>query len=106
MSISVISGLVWKEVIVSTLWSLYYLDNTEDTDRLVKKIQNDKTINFASAMSFLVFILLYTACMWSVFTARIELWNKWGIIFFAYPIIFAWIISFVVYNILKVIFIH
>ncbi len=98
MSISIISGLVWKEVIVSTLWSLYYLDNTDDTDRLVKKMQNDKSISFSSAMSYLVFILLYTACMWAVFTARLELGNKWWAIFFAYPIIFAWIISFFVYN--------
>ena len=101
MSISVISGLVWKEIIVSTLWSLYYLDDTSDTDRLVKKIQNDKTINYKNAISFLIFILLYTSCIWSVFTARAELWNKWGAIFFVYPIIFAWIISFLVYNILK-----
>jgi ferrous iron transport protein B len=104
MSIAVISWLVWKEVIVSTLGSLYYLDNTEDTHRLVEKMKNDNTINFASAMSFLVFILLYTACMWSVFTARIELGNKWGTIFFIYPLIFAWIISFIVYNGINFIF--
>ena len=101
MSISIISGLVWKEVIVSTLGSLYYLDDTASTDRLVKKMQNDKTIDFASAMSFLVFILLYTACMWAVFTAKLELWNKWWAIFFTYPIIFAWIISFIIYNVFK-----
>jgi len=98
MSISIISGLVGKEIIVSTLWSLYYLDNTDDTNRLVKKIKNDDTINFATAMSYLIFILLYTACMWAVFTARIELWNKWWLIFFVYPIVFAWIISFIIYN--------
>jgi ferrous iron transport protein B len=98
MSISVISWLVWKEIIVSTLWSLYYLDDSSDTDRLVKKIQNDKTINYKNAISFLLFILLYTACMWAVFTARTELWNKWGFIFFIYPILFAWIMSFIVYN--------
>ena len=97
MSISVISWLVGKEVIVSTLWSLYYLDDTEHKDRLVKKLQQDKTINFASAMSFLVFILLYTACLWSVFTARAELGNKRAIVFFIYPIIFAWIVAFIVY---------
>ncbi len=98
MSISVISGLVGKEIIVSTLWSLYYLDDTSDTNRLVKKIQNDKTINYKNAISFLLFILLYTACMWAVFTAKAELWNKWWVIFFAYPIIFAWIVSFIVYQ--------
>ncbi len=101
MSISVISGLVWKEVIVSTLWSLYYLNDSSDNSRLVKKIRDDKSINFSNAISFLVFILLYTACMGAVFTARAEIWNKWWFIFFVYPIIFAWIISFVVYNILK-----
>jgi len=104
MSISVISGLVGKEIIVSTLWSLYYLDDTEDTNRLVKKIQSDDTISFASAMSYLVFILLYTACIWAVFTARWELWNKWWMIFFAYPIIFAWIISFIVFQCLSLLF--
>jgi ferrous iron transport protein B len=101
MSISVISGFVWKEVIVSTLWSLYYLEDSDSTDRLVKKMQSDNTINFASAMSFLVFILLYTACMWAVFTAKLEIWNKWAFIFFLYPIIFAWSISFFVLNILN-----
>ncbi len=103
MSISIISWLVWKEIIVSTLWSLYYLDDTSDTDRLVKKIQNDKTINYKNAMSFLLFILLYTSCMWSVFTARAELGNKWWFIFFMYPIFFAWTMSFMLYNILKLI---
>jgi len=98
MSISVLSGLVWKEIIVSTLWSLYYLDDNTDEDRLVKKIQNDESINYKNAMSFLLFILLYTACMWSVFTARAELWNKWWAIFFAYPIVFAWIMSFILYS--------
>jgi len=105
MSISIISGLVGKEIIVSTLWSLYYLDNTDDTNRLVKKIKNDDTINFATAMSYLIFILLYTACMWAVFTARNELWNKWWLIFFIYPIVFAWIISFLVFNILSLLII-
>ena len=99
MSISIISWLVWKEVIVSTLWSLYYLDDTSNTTRLVKKIQDDKTINIANAISFLIFILLYTPCMGSIFTTKIELWNKWAFIFFIYPIIFAWIISFIFYNI-------
>jgi len=104
MSISVISGFVGKEVIVSTLWSLYYLDDTENTDRLVEKMREDKTISFASAMSFLVFILLYTACMGSVFTAKLEIWNKWAFIFFIYPLIFAWIISFIVFQCLSLLF--
>ncbi len=101
MSISLISWLAWKEIIVSTLWSLYYLSDSNDKSRLIHKIKNDPTINFASAMSFLVFILLYTACMWAVFTARAELWNFWWFVFFLYPVIIAWIISFIIYSILN-----
>ncbi len=100
MSISVFSWLIWKEVIVSTMWSLYYLSDTEDNSRLIEKIQKDSTITIASAMSFLIFVLLYTACMWAVFTARWELWNYWGLIFFVYPILVAWIVSFLVYRLL------
>ncbi len=101
MSISLIAGLAWKEIIVSTLGSLYYLWDTTNDSRLIHKIQQDSSIDFASAMSYLVFILLYTSCMWAVFTARSELWNYWGVVFFFYPIIIAWIMSFGVYNILN-----
>ena len=97
MSISVISWIVAKEITVSTLWSLYYIEDW-DTDWLIQKVRNDKSVTFLSAISFLVFILLYTPCIWSVFAARRELWNKWWVIFFFYPFIFAWIISFIIYN--------
>ena len=100
MSISVISWLVWKEVIVSTLWSLYYLDNTSNNDRLIEKIKKDTSINYKNIISYLLFILLYTPCLWAVFTARATLWNKLWFMFFIYPAIFAWIVSFIVFNIL------
>jgi ferrous iron transport protein B len=102
MSISAISGLVAKEITVSTLWSLYYIQDW-DTDWLIQKVKNDKSVNVFSAISFLIFILLYTPCIWSIFAAKRELWNKWWIIFFFYPLIFAWIISFIVYNGLQII---
>jgi ferrous iron transport protein B len=102
MSISAISGLVAKEITVSTLGSLYYIQDW-DTKWLINKVKHDESVDIFSAISFLIFILLYTPCIWSIFAAKRELWNKWWAIFFIYPLIFAWIISFIVYNSLKVI---
>ena len=103
MSISAISWLVAKEVTVSTLGSLYYISDW-DTKWLINKVKNDKTVTFASAISFLLFILLYTPCIGSIVAARAELWKKWWTIFFLYPLILAWIISFIFYNIFIILF--
>jgi ferrous iron transport protein B len=97
MSISAISGLVAKEITVSTLGALYYIQDW-DTKWLINKIRNDGSVNMFSAISFLIFILLYTPCIWAIFAAKRELWNKWWIFFFFYPLIFAWIFSFLVYR--------
>lgn len=103
MSISVISWLIWKEITVSTLWSLYYIQDWE-TEWLINKISWDKSITFFSAISFLLFILIYSPCVWSILTARKELWNVWWFIFFIYPLIFAWLVSFFVFNLLNYLF--
>lgn len=103
MSISVLSWFIWKEITVSTLGSLYYLQEWDNT-WLMEKIKSDKSINFISAISFIIFILLYTPCIWAIITARKELWNLWWSVFFAYPIIFAWLSSFIIFNILNLIF--
>lgn len=96
MSISAISWIVWKEIIVSTMWSLYYLQDW-DTEGLIKKIRNDKVSVF-SAISFILFVLLYTPCIWALITARKELWNYWWAIFAIYPLVLAWLISFSFYQ--------
>ena len=103
MSISVISWLIWKEITVSTLWSLYYIQDWE-TEWLINKIKGDSDVTFFSAISFLLFILIYSPCVWAIFTARKMLWNMWGFIFFAYPLVFAWIVSYSAYNLLNYLF--
>jgi len=100
MSMSILPGLIWKEIVVSTLASLYYINDSEDSNKLIDKIKNDETITFAGAMAFLVFILVYTSCVGSIITAFRQVGKKWGLIFMFYPIVLAYILSFVVYNIL------
>lgn len=98
MSISVVSGLIGKEIVVSTLGSLYYLQD-DDTQGLAEKIAKDESITLLSTISFLLFTLLYTPCVWAIVTVRRELGNLWAFIFFLYPILFAWIVSFAVFQI-------
>ncbi len=97
MSISVVSWFMAKEITVSTLGSIYYIKDS-DTDWLINKIKADKSISIFSAISFIIFVLLYTPCVSAIVTARRELWNLWGTVFFVYPLIFAWLISFIFYQ--------
>jgi len=100
MSLSVIWWLAWKEITVSTISSLYYIKD-DNYESLKTKLLSDDSITFASIVSFLVFILLYTPCILAVVTAKNELWYKLWFLFFIYPIIVAWLISYIIYNILK-----
>ncbi|MEZ0323836.1 MAG: ferrous iron transport protein B [Hydrogenothermaceae bacterium] len=57
----------------------------------------------ASAYSFLVFLLLYTPCLATVFAIRQELGsNKWMIISVFINFVTAYIVSFTIYNLLKI----
>lgn len=103
MSISVISWIIWKEITVSTLWSLYYLQDW-DNEWLIKKIKEDSSVTIFSALSFLLFMLLYTPCIWAIVTAKNELWKMWWLIFFIYPCVLAWMVSFIVYQSLVFVF--
>lgn len=104
MSIAIFPWLIWKEIIVSTLGSLYYIDDVSDNSSLIKKIRQDKTITLPWVISFMLFILIYTSCIGSVITAWRVLWPKWWIVFFLYPILLAYIVSFIAYRMLVNIF--
>lgn len=103
MSIAAISWFIWKEITVSTIWALYYIKE-EDENWLIDKIKNDKSIDYISAISFILFILLYTPCIWATITATKILGKFWWFMFIVYPLIFAWIVSFVTYNSLSFFF--
>ena len=63
MTIALQTGLAAKEVVVSTLGVLYSLGSEVDetNDGLIERIKEQ--IPFASAVSFLVFIMLYLPCL-------------------------------------------
>jgi ferrous iron transport protein B len=63
MSIALQTGLAAKEIVVSTLSILYGLgsDIDENSNSLIEKIKTN--IPFASAISFIVFVMIYIPCL-------------------------------------------
>lgn len=115
LSVSLMTGVAAKEIIISTLGVLYS-DNPETSqDVLEKKLkaathpQNDTKISkpvFTKpvALSFLIFTLIYFPCT-GVFAAvgKESKW-KWAVFVVTYTTVAAWILSFATYHIANIIF--
>ena len=89
-SVALLTGLMGKEVIAGTLGVLYG-GNLSATI-----LQNFTPI---SALSFVVFILLYSPCASTIITLKKEFSNKMALISILYQFATAWIVSFLFYNI-------
>ncbi|MFA6201155.1 MAG: ferrous iron transport protein B [Bacteroidales bacterium] len=110
IGVSLLAGTSAKEVIISTMGVLYE-KNPEATDqalgqRLKKEVHNSgekigtPVFTTATALSLLVFILIYFPCA-AVFSV---VWKEsgkifWAILLASYTTISAWLMSFLVYNI-------
>ncbi len=110
MSIALLAGLPAKEIIISTMGVLYQSDVDESTVNLQHKLRDEthdtgkykgkKVFNTASAMAFLVFILIYFPCIGVVATIKNESGSwKWGLFSVGYTTTLAWIMAFFTYNI-------
>ncbi len=111
MSISLLSGLAAKEVVVSTLGVLYHADENVQVQSasLTEKLQSqtytqgkkegEKIFTPLVALSFMLFVLLYFPCI-GVLAAIIKEsgdW-KWGVFTVFYTTAVAWVVAFVVYQ--------
>jgi ferrous iron transport protein B len=105
-TVAVLAGIPAKEIIVSTLGVLYANDENVSDASLGERLAAPNTVtgkpdfNWASALSFLVFILLYCPCI-ATLTAIVRETGSWkyGAFSVIYNTIVAWIGSFVVYHI-------
>ena len=102
MTIALETGLAAKEIVVSTLGILYGLgeETDENSKGLIEKIKDN--IPFASAVSFIVFVMIYLPCLAAsmVFAREAGGW-KYLVYLFAFTTVTAWVLSFVAYNITK-----
>ena len=106
MAVALEAGLAAKEVVVSTLSILYGLGESENPDEptitLVEKIKTN--IPFEAAISFIVFVMIYLPCLAAsmVFAKEAGGWKYLGYLF-VFTTTTAWIMSFIAYNITKIV---
>jgi ferrous iron transport protein B len=106
LSVSILSGLAAKEVVVSTLGVIFQTDNEAGQKSLVEKIQSQKdpsgkpVFTPLIAFSFMLFILTYFPCVGVVAAIRRESGSwKWAAFTVIYTTGIAWLLSFSVYQI-------
>ena len=89
-SVSLLTGLIAKETVVSSM-SVIFAGNLQ--------IMLPLHFTTLSALSFLVFVLLYTPCITVVGTMKKEFGLKLTLFSVSYQLVLAWLVSFLVFNI-------
>lgn len=105
-TVAALAGVPAKEIVVSTLGVLYTGDEEASDSTLGARLTtpNPATgqpdFTFASALAFMVFILLYCPCMATV-VAIVKETGRWqyGAFSMVYNTAVAWIMAFIVYHI-------
>jgi ferrous iron transport protein B len=99
MAVALETGLAAKEVVVSTLGILYALGDEvdEESQGLLSKIKEN--IPFASAIAFIVFVMVYLPCLAAsmVFVKEAGNWKYLGYLFISTTLT-AWVLSFLAYH--------
>lgn len=102
MGVSLVTGFVAKEVIVSTLGGLYHAEagGGGPGESLARALRDPASgVTPLAAFSFMMFVLLYTPCVATVAAIRREAGSGWMWFSIGYQLSLAWLVSFGVYQI-------
>ena len=101
MTVALEAGLAAKEVVVSTLGVLYAIGDEVDENSNALANELKANVPFASAMAFIVFVMIYLPCLAaSMVFAKEAGGYKYLVYLFFFTTITAWILSFITYRIL------
>lgn len=101
MSTGLLSGIGAKELVVSTLGVMYADEETVDGGNGDTRLQRAlrQSMSPASAMAYMVFVLLYFPCIATFVAIKQESGGwKWALFSAAYTICIAWLLSFAAYH--------
>lgn len=93
-SVSLLTGLLAKETVVSSMGVIFAGDLTATLPLY---------FTAASALSFLVFVLLYTPCISVIGAMKKEYGTKFTLFSISYQLVLAWVVSFAIYFIANLI---
>lgn len=97
LGVSLASGFVAKEVVVSSLGVLYQVKD-EDVHSLRERLR-EVGFSKSTALAFMVFVLVYIPCIATV----IAIWRetgalKWPALCIAYELVLAWFLAFLIHQ--------
>ena len=97
MGVSLATGVVAKEVVVSSLGVLYHVE--EKGEHSLREALRHSGLSPAAALGFMAFVLIYIPCIATV----IAIWRetgswRWPAISILYELTLAWIIAFIIYH--------
>lgn len=98
IAVSLLAGFTAKEVLVSTLGTIYSISSERDAAMtLTQALAADPSFSVVTAYALMVFVLIYAPCLPTVAVIRRETnsW-KWAGFSVVYPTILAWIMAFIV----------
>ena len=106
MSVSLMTGMAAKEVVVSTLSVLYVGEADDEGSPQLDKMMKEDTYDDGTpvftplvALSFMLFVLIYFPCVATVSAIVHEAGSwKWGLFVIGYTCLLAWAVSFVVFQ--------
>ena len=103
MSVSIVTGLPAKEIIVSSLYVLYKQDTGDNNIIDFQSVWNKNSHLIypgLSAFSFMLFVLISFPCLGTLISIRRETGSiKWMTLSFIYNTLAAWLISFSFYQV-------
>ncbi|NWF65864.1 MAG: ferrous iron transport protein B [Campylobacterales bacterium] len=102
LSVATVTALAAKEVAVATLATLNKVEATDEpTESLIATIR--ESVDFKTAMAFMVIIMIYSPCLAAMSTFLSEVLEvKWRVFYILYPNILAWILAYLTYNVLAI----
>ncbi|WP_080903463.1 ferrous iron transport protein B [Parabacteroides sp. Marseille-P3160] len=105
ISVSLLSGMAAKEIVVSTL-SVLYTGDSEETEALSDRLLQDRNaagelvITPLVALCLMLFVLIYFPCIATVAAIVRESGSwKWGVFIVVYTCLLAWIVAFIVHQV-------
>lgn len=105
-SVAALAGVPAKEIVVSTLGVLYTGDEETSEQTLSARLTTPNVVTgqpdftAATALSFMVFVLLYCPCIATITAIVKETGNpRYGLFSVLYNTAIAWIVAFIVYRI-------
>ena len=100
IGIALTAGLAAKEIVISTMSTIFAIgEESEESPKLATKLREESGYSRATALSLMVFVLLYLPCFaaTAMFHKEAGAW-KWTRLFIVYTMSVAWVMSFIVYR--------